>query len=301
MAVFPLPPRRLAIVLRTVAGLGLAAAVLGLIAGWLLLGRTGDALAASLELTDETLTALDASAGVAEETVAALAVSLRTLEATSTDLDTAFDDGELLMRELADLVRDDVASSVGAVEDSLPGLITVAGTIDSTLQALSSLPIGPDYDPAQSFADSLRTLQGSVDGLDSQLVDQADVIEQTAGSLADVGAGVGDLAGEIASFDAALTDTAELLGTYDATIAEGRDLVAQATDDLGSQLVVTRMALVLLAVAFAAMQVVPLQMAAMVDRVDARGGPDRRRRRRSIRPSRTVRPAGRGTGGPGAT
>jgi hypothetical protein len=175
MALFPLAPARLVVVLRTVACLGLAAALLGATAGWVLIGRTSAALEASLALTSDTLEALDASAGVASDTIATLGISLRTLEQTATDLDAAFDDGQMLMGELATLVREDVADSVGAIDDSLPGLITVAGTIDSTLSALSSLPFGPSYNPGESFAASLGDLQTSLDGLPERLVDQADL------------------------------------------------------------------------------------------------------------------------------
>lgn len=266
MNLFPLPPSRLVVVLRGVAVLGLVASLVGLLAGWVLLGRTADALAASLELTDDTLAALDASAGVADDAVAALAVTLGTLEGTAAELDVAFDDGEQLMHELAAVVRDDVATSLVAVDSSLPGLITVAGTIDATLGALSSLPFGPDYAPEESFAASLVELQASLEGLPERLAEQADLIDETGTSLGGVGAGVGELTTELAAFDDTLAQTSALLATYDTTITEGREVVAAARDDLVSGIGLARVAVVLAALAFAAMQVVPLQMAAMVDR-----------------------------------
>lgn len=266
MPLLPLPARRLTTVLRAVAVLGLLASLVGGVAGWIVLGRTAGALEASLALTEDTLAALDASAGVADDAVGALAASLSSLERTATDLDRAIDDGELLLEELAVLVREDVAGSVAAVDGSLPGLITVAGTIDTTLGTLSALPFGPDYDPEQTFSESLRALDGSLDGLPEQLVDQSALVEDAAASLGEVGGGVAELAAELAAFDDSLSATAELLGTYDETIAEGQQLVADARDDLLAQLWLSRAAVALLALAFAAMQVVPLQMAAMVDR-----------------------------------
>ncbi len=259
----PLSPRHVVVVFRVVAAVGLVAALLGGVAGWMLLGRTSAALDASLDLTDDTLQALDASAGVASDTVETLATSLQQLEATSTDLDAAFDDGELLLSQLADLVRDDVASSIGAVDDSLPGLIRVAGTIDTTLSALSRLPFGPAYDPSESFEQSLQVLSASLDGLPERLVEQAALIDQTALSLGDVGNGVAGLAGDLGGFDDTLAQTAELLQTYDRTISDGQDLVRQSRDDLSGQLVVSRAALVLLSVALAAAQIVPLHLAAV--------------------------------------
>ena len=265
MSLFPLPMNRAPTIFRAVAVAGLVAALVGTVAGWVLLSRTSDALAASLDLTGDTLEALDASSGVAEDTIAALSVSLATLEQTAADLDGAFDDGEALMTELAGVVRTDVAASISAVEASLPGLIQVAGTVDRTLTALNNLPIGPSYNPEESFADGLEELASSLDGLPERLSEQADLIEQTGGSLAEVGDGVGELTRELAAFDTTLAQTAELLGTYDETIIEGRDLVEQASADLGRQVAFVRVALVLFALAFAALQVVPLHMAAVLE------------------------------------
>ena len=134
---------------------------------------------------------------------------------------------------------------------------------DLTLSALSNLPFGPAYDPAESFADALRTLDVSLDGLPDRLREQADQIDATASSLGDVGDGVSDLASDLAGFDATLADTSELLDTYATTIEAGTALVEETTEELGRQLVFGRIAVVLLGVAFALLQVVPLQMAAV--------------------------------------
>ncbi len=292
MSLLPLPPARVVLVMRAVAVLGLVAAVVGGAAGWLLLGRTQAALDASLDLTADTLQALDASAGVAADSIDALAVTLSAVEQTSADLDTAFADGEALTRELADLVRGDVAGSIRAVDGSLPGLITVAGTIDTTLGALSQLPFGPAYDPEQSFRASLQTLSDSLDGLPDRLVTQADLIDDTSTSLGDVGEGVAGLAAELAGFETTLTETTRLLDTYETTITDGQALVAASRDDLGGVLVAARVGVVLLALAFAALQVVPLHLAAAAALTPARPapGPPAGRGREGRAASRRSRP-----------
>lgn len=265
MRLLPLPRARQALVLRAIAASGLVAALLVGIAGWLLLDAAQQALVDSLQLTGETLAALDASAGVAADTVDALGTSLAALEQTSADLELAFDDGEALMVELAGLLRTDVAGTLVAVEGALPGVIDVAGTIDTTLAALSLLPFGSDYDPAEPFAASLQDVADALDGVPEELEAQADVIVQTAGSLADVGDGVGDLASQLSAFDQTLAQTTELLDTYDTTIEEGSALVAAAGDGLASRLWFGRLAVVVFALAFAAIQVVPLHLAALAE------------------------------------
>lgn len=275
MALLPLPPDRLARALRAVAALGLVASAVGLVGGWVLLDRTAAAIDASLALTEEALAAVDASAGIADEAVGSLASGLTALQRTAEGLDAAFDDAEVLTDDLAELVRGDVADSIGAIEGALPGLIDVAGTIDQTLGALSALPFGPAYDPDRSFRDSLLVLQTSLDGLPEELVRQAELIDATGGNLSEVGAGVAQLATELAAFDTTLQQTAGVLETTDAALDEGRAEVLAAGGDLTGALWLGRAGLVLLALAFAGLQLVPLQMAAMVDREVSRPGPRR--------------------------
>ncbi len=259
----PLPTRLLVPALRSVAVLGLVAALLGLVVGWGLLTQAGTALEQSLVLTGDTLEALDASAGVAADSVEVLGTSLAGLRDTADALDTAFADGEVLLTDLGELIRRDVAESVQAIDAALPGLIRVASTIDTTLSALSSLPFGPAYDPSESFADALRTLGVSLDGLPEQLQEQATLIESSAASLGDVGDGVGDLVEDLSAFDATLADTAELLDTYETTITEGSALVEEAADGFGRQIGLGRVVVVLFCLAFAGLQLVPLHLAAV--------------------------------------
>ena len=261
----PLPPHRLVPLLRGVAAVGLLAALMGLVVGWGLLSQAGTALEESLVLTGDTLEALDASAGVAADSVEVLGTSLAGLADTAAALDTAFDDGELLLEDLGELVRRDVAESIAAIDDALPGLIRVASTIDTTLSALSALPFGPSYDPSESFADALRTLGVSLEGLPEQLEEQAGLIESSADSLGDVGEGVSDLVDDLAGFQTTLDDTAALLDTYDATLAEGTTLVADAADGFGRQIVLGKVVVVLFCLAFAGAQLVPLHIAAVAD------------------------------------
>lgn len=261
----PLPPHRLVPLLRGVAAVGLLAALMGLVVGWGLLSQAGTALEESLVLTSDTLEALDASAGVAADSVEVLGTSLAGLADTADALDTAFDDGELLLEDLGELVRRDVAESIAAIDDALPGLIRVASTIDTTLSALSALPFGPSYDPSESFADALRTLGVSLEGLPEQLEEQAGLIESSADSLGQVGEGVSDLVDDLAGFQVTLDDTAALLETYDTTLAEGTTLVAEAADGFGRQIVLGKVVVVLFCLAFAGAQLVPLHIAAVAD------------------------------------
>lgn len=257
----PSAPRS-ARLLRTVAVLGVIAAVAGGLSGWVLLDRLGSSLDASLSLTEDALVALDASAGIAADTVDTLGASLRTLETTADELEGAFDDGELLMSELAVIIEEDVAGSLRAVEDALPAVTSAARVVDTTLASLQSLPfVDVSYDPERTLGGSLGALEESVQGLPDRLVEQAALLQTTAEQLGDVGTGVTDLATELAAFEQTLASTSDVLATYDETITEGQALVAETSEDLGSQIRIAKAALVLLALAFAAVQAAPWQLA----------------------------------------
>src|SRR5690606_7598851 len=128
------------------------------------------------------------------------------------------------------------AGGLAAVQDTLPALIQVASVIDTTLGALSVIPFGPDYDPAEPFPDSLRALQAELDGMPEALQEQAGLIRDGADSLGTVRTGTGDIADGLDDLHATVADAGTLIEDYAATAGDARDLVAGNQAALDRQL-----------------------------------------------------------------
>lgn len=245
-------------VLQVIGVVGVVAGLLGLVVGLRLLHLLDDALADSLGVSAQAVDALGASVEVAGDTLQALDVTLADTARTTRDLGTSLTDAEAVLRATAELSEQEIAGGLAAVQDTLPALIQVASVIDTTLGALSVLPFGPDYDPAEPFPDSLRALQAELDGMPEALQEQAGLIRDGADSLGTVRNGTGDIADGLDDLHATVADAGTLIEDYAATAGDARDLVTGNQAALDRQLSWARVLVVLLALSFVAGQAVPL-------------------------------------------
>jgi hypothetical protein len=251
-------PRRAGRALVAVGVFGVLASVVGVVVGWRLVTELDTAVGRSLTLTSEALVALESSVEVAEGALVLIDTGLASTETTTRDVSAALEEGEELFDATATLTEDQIATSLEAVEGTLPSLIEVAGVIDRTLSALSALPLGPAYDPQVPFDESLRGLQSELDGLPEDLRAQADLIRGAGGSLATVRDGTGDIADSLAELQTALSASAELLGEYTATAGQARELVTESEASLEAQLRLARALICTLGLVLASGQLVPL-------------------------------------------
>ncbi|MBW3605772.1 MAG: hypothetical protein KY460_12870 [Actinobacteria bacterium] len=252
--------RRFGRIMRAVGIVGVLAGIAAIAAGLWLVQDLDVLLGRSLRLTTESLTAVDSSLTVAVDTVEVVGSGLANAEQTSRGLDATLVDGADLLDETGRMLRGDVASSLESVERTMPALIQVGGTMDSTLRALAQLPVGVEYDPEEPFDETLRALQNDLDGLPEDLRTQADTVDDAGDNLRLVGRQGADIATSIADVRTSLTEASDVLGDYRATAGEARDLMAQTSDDLDRRLLVVRILIVVLGVVFCAGQALPLYL-----------------------------------------
>ncbi|MEX1161970.1 MAG: hypothetical protein WEB03_00165 [Nitriliruptor sp.] len=259
--------RRVGQVLVVIGTLGVVASVLATIVGMRLLGSLDRALEDSVGVAAEAIDALGATVELAGETTARLAVTLERTATTTRDLSAALADAEQVLRATADISEDQVAGSVEALEDTLPALVQVAAVIDRTLSALSVVPFGPEYDPAEPFDDSLRAVSEELDGLPEALREQAELIREGSRELRTARVGTAAIADDLDSLGTTLERSTELVERYAATAAEARELVSDDAD-LGRQLALGRVLVLVLGLTFAAGQLLPLGAGWLLQRPD---------------------------------
>jgi hypothetical protein len=246
--------------MRTVGIAGVVGGITAIAIGLWLLQDLDSLLGRSLVLTSESLITVDSSLAVATNSVTVVGDGLASAERTSRGLEHSLVDGAALLRETADLTRDDVAESLESFERSMPALIQVSGTVDRTLRAVDDLPVGPAYDPQEPFDETLRALQDDLDGLPDDLRDQADAIDEAGDNLDRVGRQSAEIADSITEIRASLTETGRVLGEYRSTAAQARDLLEQTRSDLNRRLWVLRVLVVLLGVIYAVGQVLLIHL-----------------------------------------
>ncbi len=257
-------------VLIAIGVLGVLGGIAGIVLGQLLLTSADQALSRSLVLTGETLDALQDAIVVAERTVNLVEEGLAQAETTTEDLAGTVADGADLLRSTADLTEDRLAGSLEAFESSLPGLIQVAGVIDTTLGALSSIPFGPTYDPDQPFDESLRELQESLAGVPDDLRAQAQLLRESGDNLDEVGEGTSAIAEDVGEIRSGLSDALDVLAESTTTAESAAELVGDTQLDLQVQMGFARALVILLGLATVLAQLVPLALGWTLLRPDAR-------------------------------
>ena len=255
-----------------IAIIGLAASVLGGVAGLLLIREFNASLGRSLDLTVEALTAVDDSLGVAADTLVLVDEGLANTQETSGEVVAALGTGAELLDSTADLTEDELAPSITAVERSLPNLVTVASAVDTALSALSRLPVGVSYDPEESLGESLRDIESNLAGTGAQLVEQSSLIRDASGQLETVATGAAVIADDLTALDAGIADARTLVSDYAATASRTRVLIEDTRDDLATRSAIAAALVVLLALAVGAGQIPLLwagrQLVRHADRID---------------------------------
>lgn len=252
--------RRIGRLMRTVGVVGLVSGIVAVAVGLWLLQDFDTLLGRSLLLTSESLATVDSSLSVAAESVAVVAAGLGDAEDTSRGLEGSLAEGADLLDETARLTRNEVARSLESLERSMPALVQVGASVDTTLRAIDELPVGVAYDPDEPFDASLRSLQEQLNGLPGDLREQADAIEAAGDNMRTVSRQSVDVADSMTDVRASLDDAGEVLGEYRTTAGNARDLLDQTQSDLQRRLWVLRGLLIGLGLVYCVGQLLPIHL-----------------------------------------
>lgn len=243
-------------VLQFLAISGVVVAVFLTIVAWNFLGDLERNVDQSLRIGED-------AAATLSETIDLAAAVIAAVDSGIVTLDQALDAVEVGLADASDVATATsnlsvtVADSFDDVDVALAEVETLASTIDRTLRALSSIPLGPDYDPEVSYPDAIAELRAAFEPIDAEMRTLATELDGFATSSAGVGADLDALQIDLDDARTALADSDRLLGEYRAAAGEAGALAAQSRDDLGSSMRWARFTAVLLGVWIVAAQYVP--------------------------------------------
>ena len=238
------------------AAVGAVVAVFGIVVGWIFVGQVATASDDSLQVTVQTLDAVDDTIDLAEEVLGSTVDAVDALAGTLTAVSGSFETGTAAIDDIASLA-DTLGPSLADASDTVRSLERVGGQIDSVLGALSSLPIGPDYDPEDGLGDTFGRLADTLDELPGEL-------ESTSGSLTEFTDNAGGLQAELDEFASAvgtialdLGDTGTLVDQYRTSVSDARALAVGTKNDLDLSVTLMRVLLVVGGITLLLGQVVP--------------------------------------------
>lgn len=266
--------KRLIGLLMVVGGLlGLALSVGGVLYGNQGIDQLGQQLLVPLDTTNQSLqTTVDALI-VAKNTVQDVNNTLETVEETAGDLAQTITDTTPLLDEVTAIVTVDVPNSLATVQETLPNVASVAGTVDDTLSTLSSfqfeqtvfgIPVGFDlglnYDPTVRFDDSITTVAASLDGLPERLQEVEPQLTITKNNIQLMSANVDQLAADLQAINTSIANIIPVLDQYVTILTSVQDNVSTIRGQLPQYLETAKTVVLLLALWFALIQLVPLYL-----------------------------------------
>lgn len=208
---------------------------------------TGDALATvddSIAVIDSLVTTVESGLAVARSTVSAVKVSLEQISGAITD------SREFIGTSLPD--------SLEAVEEVLPTIESIAGSVDRALRLLEEVPFGPSYAPVQPFDEAIANLSRAIDPLPGQLRNLSGDLERVTNSAQAITSQLVEVDREIANLDTRLTQVPRLLDRYADTASRARERATSSRTDLAGSAGSARGLLFALGVMFALSQLVPI-------------------------------------------
>jgi hypothetical protein len=227
----------------SIGAFGLIAALVAGIVGAAVVWSVTDSMDRSLTVTANAIAAADDTVGLAAETVAIVSDSFDTLVPAA---------------DLAAGSFEDASGVIDAVLDAMPAIETAAGIIDSTLGALAFL--GLDYSPAVPFDEAVAEVADALEPLPPQLRTQEEPLERLAADFDEFGSASAAMAADLAALQTQLDEAAILLGAYATTADDASLVVADIQENLRWQRWLMVFAVIVVALAFGALQIVPLAL-----------------------------------------
>ena len=166
------------------------------VVAWQLLGDLRTRSAASLDLLERTLTNVDETLAIAQDVTTTVGDSLDTIRDSLTTLSAGVGDGAAALDSVADLTED-VPPALDRLDATLVDLGEAAGVVDSALEALDEIPIGPDFDADAGLAASVDGVRDDIRPIAEDLRGSTDSIRELSGSSDDLVTQLAELDGDL--------------------------------------------------------------------------------------------------------
>ena len=263
--------RRFGQALTVMGAVGMVLTLVAAIVAFVLVGSLHESIDQSLAVTVDALDTIDGTLTVSREVVDSVADALDAVGATVSTLGESTGAVTGTLDALHGFVGTTLPTAIDGIQNALPTIKTVAGTIDAALDGVSRIPFGPNYQPTVPFADTIQQLIDSLAPLDTDL-------SSLGTNLAGLQTAVEGIGGNLDAIELALSgmrtdvDSAKAeLDRYAAVTADAREVAASARDDLQRDVTWMRVLVVIVALALLTTQALTVFVGRLA--VDEQGGP----------------------------
>lgn len=243
-------------VLFVVGLVGIIAALVVGVAGWIIAGRTTDHLLATIEpvgdVVDDVAEAVEASTMIVERTIEAI----EGIESATRSAGRTMDSVGTVIGTTSEVVETDLANSVESAVNTLPALVDTSRIIDRSMRALSL--VGVDYDPEQPLDQSLTDLEDALRPVPDQLRSQVDTLEEVQTDIGEIAVDAGVLAATLLEARIDMTDAKTILVSTAENVDRASASIVTIQEDVSTYVTLGRVVAVAAAVALMAAALAPL-------------------------------------------
>lgn len=239
-----------------VAAVGVVVALAGSVIAWQLVGGLDDSSRQTIDVTIETIDSIEASLDLAASVITSTTESVDAAATSLDTLDESFDSATGVIGEIDDLTEV-VGPALGDAGESLRQLEGVGVGIDDLLGDLSSIPFGPDYDPDRGLGETIGDLATEIEALPEEFEQTSDDLDEFESDLTALQTEVAALAAAVGEVSDQLDGSDEIVDAYRTNLADAREVAVTTRDDLGGNVGLMRLILLIGGTNLAIGQIVP--------------------------------------------
>lgn len=244
---------------------GLVAALVVGVAGWLLAARANNRLADTVaplsDLVDNVSESVEASQVIVARTIEAV----EGIESATRSAGRTLGSISRLIDSTSDVIGGDLADGLDDAVGTLPALVDTGRIIDRTMRTLSL--VGVDYDPEVPLDESLAGLELSLRPIPEQLRDQVAALEEVGTDIDVVVLDAGSLAATLLEARIEMTEAQDILATTGENVSRAAESLASIEGDLDTYDLLSKIVVVAVAVALLTASMAPLLIGAHSRRV----------------------------------
>jgi methyl-accepting chemotaxis protein len=221
--------------------LGLIFSLAGIVLVWAVKTPLTTNLATSLELIDTTLEATSTGLTVAEDTITGAVTDLGSIENTVQTAGKGIDDSVPLVESLSTLLSENLPQAINATIVGLDTMQEAAGTLESSLQLITSIPFLPiePYDPEVSLTDSLADVSQTLEAIPESFSEMETTLNTTRGNLVMLTAQVNIIARNISELKNSLYEIQFVFDQYQEVISKLQEKLDSFQDNLQLGITIT--------------------------------------------------------------
>ena len=201
--------------------IGLIFSIAGIALVWGVKAPLTANLVSAIDLIDTTLDTTDSGLAVVDDTLTRTISELNTLENTVQTAGKGVDDSVPMVESLSGLLSGSIPQAIEATQTGLTTLQDAAGTLESTLHLLTSIPFLPieKYTPEVSFTSALEDVSQSLDAIPESLAEMEETLNSTQGNLVMLAAQIRIISRGISNLKADLYEIQLVLDQYQDVIS----------------------------------------------------------------------------------